>query len=520
MSDLSQDTTTPPARSLRRWRVGSMTVIQILLMAVIVLAANYLSSQYYLRRDLSQAGDFTLSSATVRYLQSPAVQQRKDPIRFIIAFRRNADFFDRIRVLTDEYARKSGGKIQLRLIDPVRNPDDAQELAATYSVYDPGNNQLSRKDLIVIDSRTSEQIEAAKKEKIPASNNVRIVPADALTTWKEDEKGIRRPASFQGEDLLTAGLRASIEGVPRKIYFLADKSRIDAEGERSPWKTLTTAMALQNVILEPITLADKTEIPADATGVAIVSPKYDFTPEEMAVIQNYWNRPKSALFILLSPDEVPARLRGFLRSNGVTPRHDRIITVRNGQTVSTVGAAFTAGVPFLKELVGQATIFEGASSSLEVRENNDEDLSNRRISPVPLILADSGYWGETKFGKGKEAYDEREDKAAPLYLAAGVTRGNESDDRFASGSSRMLVMSNSDFLEPDRLRKENLDFLSAATNWLIGREELAGIGARTLGTYKLPLLDAQVSFINRVNLFFLPALALIIAGFVWSARRA
>jgi hypothetical protein len=56
-------------------------------------------------------------------------------------------------------------------------------------------------------------------------------------------------------------------------------------------------------------------------------------------------------------------------------------------------------------------------------------------------------------------------------------------------------------------------------NWLIGRESLAGIGPRPLGTYKLPLLDAQVSFINRVNLFFLPALLVLIGGFVWSSRR-
>jgi len=41
-----------------------------------------------------------------------------------------------------------------------------------------------------------------------------------------------------------------------------------------------------------------------------------------------------------------------------------------------------------------------------------------------------------------------------------------------------------------------------------------------LGTYKLPLLDSQLSFINRVNLFFLPVFALMIGMIVWSSRRA
>jgi hypothetical protein len=84
----------------------------------------------------------------------------------------------------------------------------------------------------------------------------------------------------------------------------------------------------------------------------------------------------------------------------------------------------------------------------------------------------------------------------------------------------MVVIANSDFLAPNRFSDINRDFLASSMNWLMGREELAGTGPRTLGTYKLPLLDSQVSFINRVNLFFLPAFALAVGALVWSSRRA
>ena len=112
-----------------------------------------------------------------------------------------------------------------------------------------------------------------------------------------------------------------------------------------------------------------------------------------------------------------------------------------------------------------------------------------------------------------------EDNAPPFYLAAGVIRGAESDDRFAADSSRLLVVSNTDFLDPRHHLAENLDFLASSVNWLVGREQLAGIGPHSLDKYKLPLLDAQVSFINRVNLFFLPAFLLIIGASVWTSRR-
>lgn len=527
-----------PVRALNRWRVGSLSIIQILLLAVILLAVNYLSSQYYERRDFSRTGDYTLSSATKRYLASDAFKNRKDPVRWIIAFRKNAEFYERIRVLADEYAQASGGKIELRVIDPVRNPDDAQELANSYKLYDPGNRQLSRKDLIVIDARSSDEIAAAATDAAPTANHVRIITSEAMATYAVDQtkpraqgnkppgdgrspdlgRGQRRITGFQGEDVLTAGTVAAIEGVPRKVYFLADKSRIDAQQENSPWKTLVGTLALQNILLEPITLSDKDEIPPDAAGVAIVAPKYDFTPEEMAVMERYWLRPRSAFLVLLSPGDVPPRIRSFLRANGVTPRRDHVITVKGGQTVTTVSAAFTAGIAFTSDLAGQSTILEGQSSSLEVDPR--EDLSSKAILPLSLIEADGGYWGESKFTIGKNVFDEREDKAAPLCLAAGITRGTENDDRFAADSSRMMVMANTDFLDPDRLHEENIDFLASSMNWMVGREALAGIGPSPLYGYKLPLLNSQNSFINRVNLFFLPAFVLLIASFVWSSRRA
>ena len=222
---------------------------------------------------------------------------------------------------------------------------------------------------------------------------------------------------------------------------------------------------------------------------------------------------------LLKPGETPAKLRTFLRANGITPRRDRVITMTDKRIDTTARAFFTAGVEFTKDFAGQATVFEGASSSLEVREGA-EDLMNKQINPIGLIQAAPGFWGETKFGEKDTTFDEKEDTPAPIYLAACVTRGAASDDRFSADTSRMVVMSNTDFLDPGQQRAENVDFLASSVNWLMNRQALAGIGPRSLGTYKMPLLDAQVSFINRVNLFFLPAFLIVIGAFVWVSRRA
>jgi hypothetical protein len=514
MSETSSEPKGKPARPVNRWGIGTLSVIQLVLIAILLIALNYLASQYFSRVDLSRSSMYSLSPATKGYLKDEALKSRSTPVKWIMAFRRSSPFYERVRALAEEYERLSDGKISLEVVDPMRSPDRAEQIAETYGI------SLIR-DLLIFDARTDEsavtiQNTAGTKTLNP---NVKLVVADEMVLYHTDQKGQRRPTGFRGEDVMTARLVESIEGKPRKIGFLADKSRINSEGPNSPWSTLETTLRYQNIELTPINLSGLQSIPSDLEGLALVAPRYDLTDEEIAVLDSYWKRSRASLLVILGAYDTPPKLRAFLRGYGVTPRRDRIVTRDGERTISTVRGTFTYGIDFLSDLSGQATIFEGASSSLEVREGAG-DLINRKIFPTGLILAGDGFWGETQFGEGQETFDPQEDTAPPLYLAASIVRGAMASDEYAAETSRMVIVSNSDFLDPANQRAENLDFLASSVNWLVGRESLAGVGPRSLGTYKLPILQAQVSFINRVNLIFFPGFLAILGGFIWSSRRA
>jgi hypothetical protein len=512
MSDSPSVPQKKPARPLNRWGVGTLSVLQTALLTVIVIAANYLAVNHYARLDLSRAVDYSLSPSTKRYVKSDTVRGREKPVKWIMAYRRSSPFYERSRAFAEEYARLSKGKIELEVVDPLRSPDRMQEITAAYGI------SLVR-DLLIIDARIDDSpavTEDANRVKT-LNPHIRLVIAEDMAVYATAE-GKRKIVGYQGEDVLTASLVGAIEGQARKMALLADKSRLEATEGPSPRKSLEDLLRFQNVALVELQVSAIDKIPEDVSGVVIAAPKYDLTESELAVLETYWNRPRAAILVIADSAGVPPKLRAFLRANGVTPRNDRVIAREKNVLVTAARGVFTKGVLFTRDLSGQATEFGGASASLEVREGA-EDLLNRRIQPMGLIQVPAGFWGETKFGKGGEAYDEMEDHAPPMYLAASVTRGAESDDRFAADSSRMTVISNTDFLDPAHHRAENLDFLTCSVNWMIGREQLAGIGPRSLDTYKLPLLDAQVSFINRINLFFLPAFLLLIGAFVWSSRR-
>lgn len=510
----SADSKPASARAINRWGVGTLTLLQVVLVVTIFIAVNYLGVVRYQRVDLSRAGDYTLSNVSIRLLESEELQRRTEPVRIIVACRRSSPFYDRVRALAEDYVRFSNDKISLELIDPVRSADLTLQLASRYRI------EHFTRNLVIIDAREgAPEVPDGEQAENDLASRVRFVDEDAMVVYKVDAQRQRRPIGFQGEDTITAALLSALEGKPRRMYLVADKSDIRAGSENSPWEVLRRNLARRNIELVPARISELERIPDDARGLVLVAPRYDLEERELAVLEEYWARPRSSIFVALDPESRPARLRSFLRRHGVSPRNDRVITRTGGQTNTFVRATFTPGLEFTQDLWGKSTVIEGSSCSLEVRESAD-DLLNLRITPFKLIEAAGEFWGETKLAEESPEFDPREDTPPPVTIAAAVVRGAATDDRFAQSTSRLVVVGNNEFLNPDGMRPEMLDFLHSSMNWLIGREHLAGIGPRLLSAYKLPLLQPQITFINRVNLIFLPLSALLIAAAVWHARRS
>jgi hypothetical protein len=500
----------PAARSNRRFTTGLLSMLQVAAVLCLFVAVNFLSSRHHRPFDMSDDLGFTLSSSTQRYLGSDTIRGRDKPIDLILAFRADSPFYERIRPVAEEYARLSGGKIRLRMIDPIRANDAAESLAAEYGL-------LFNQDMVIIDARSGGDGEAAAGK--GQSPHIHIARLEDMLVFETDANQRRQVRAFLGEDAIRAGLVGAIEGRRRKMWILNDKSDLTSEANEGLWTVLSANLLSQNILPERVSFAGVARVPDDVEAVAVIDAAYDFTPDEIQVLEEYWSRPRSAILVTTGTHEPPRRLRAFLRAHGVTPRAEQVVRQDDQQVRTSVLARFTEGMDFTRDLWEKMTRLEGVSRVLEVEEGSEE-LLNRRIQPFRLLEADPGYWGETRFPAESVAFDPEEDRKGPIALAAAVIRGNATDDRFAGRVSRMIVISNSAFLLPDNARKANLDFLSSCANWLVGREELAGESARNLRRYRLPLLEAHVTYINRINLLAMPAFLLLIGAMVWSSRRA
>ncbi|MEJ6571824.1 MAG: Gldg family protein [Akkermansiaceae bacterium] len=534
MSDSSPST--PATRPVRRIGRSINVIIQVVLFIIAVIAANYLSCGQHKRYDLTERQDFTLSDFSSKYLKSDAVQKREKPIQVIAVIRRSSPHYSRMYNMLDEYKRLGGDAVNLEFVDPIRQTDRTLEIENTY-----GQSYLE--DMIIVDGRgiepkpkpvsadsvntdESKVTESVKTDKPPAekpvasekqkqSAHVRTVRISDL--YLQDDK--RNIVAWQDEDVITSTFIGAIEGVPRKIYFAADKVNLEDNDGDPAWQVLAEMLWQQNILLTPIRLSETQSIPEDAQGFALIAPQYDLNEREIKVLAEYWDRQQAAIFITLDPKIKLDNLRIFLRSYGVTPRNDRIMSVHNEQTLSNVQSLFSRGAEINNDLGGKSTIFDGSTCSLEVRENDDQ-LLNKRIHPVALIEASTGWWGETRYEEENPEFNKEEDTAAPLYLSAAILRGQATSDDTANLVSKMVIIANTDFLSNKKTRPEQADFVKSSVNWLVGREDLIGIGPKKLYRHKITILDAHNSFISKLVLFFLPAAALLASLVVWNMRRA
>jgi hypothetical protein len=508
----------PPPQPVKRFGLGLRSVLQLIFGLLSLAFIYFLTINYHTRRDLTENQQFSLSEATQNLLSSEKIQEREEPVKLIAAIRRTSPHFSRLRPVIDEYERLSDGKVAVEYVDPIRDGNRALEVQNNYG--DLLADKLFEEDILIIDARSGAAANSVEPTAAVASH-LRYLPVSEMLVSRNDTNKQRRVVGYQDEDLISSMIQSAVEGQPRIMYLVEDKSELEITTSGSPLRVITEALLKQNILLRSLKISQVDAIPEDAEGVVIVAPEYDFEPKEIDVLKNYWNRPASSIIAYLTPTSRPLNLNAFFRQNGVSPRDDRIIRTRNGRTESQVMATFTAdpGLGINGSLSLKSVAFDGRVGSLEVREGA-EDLAAKRILAYSLIETAQGFWGETSYKKPDPKYDEDSDNSGPLSIGAAVIRGNANADETAPNISKMVVLSTSDFLDPQRLGNEQLDFIKNSTHWLLGREELIGIGPRGIQLRRLNLIKEDVAFVTDIIIFFIPAGFFLVAMFVWNARRA
>ncbi len=482
-------------KASKPWLRLAEVVLQIVLAFILFLQVNYLSCRRNEAWDLSRDQRFTLSPATEQ-----VIGQIGEPITLVLAFLSSSPIYEEVRALAAEYDRLGKGQVHLESLDLSRSRDRMLELESLYGVKFNGDQLLV----------------------LGPENRFKVLRSEDLLI---SETADGRISQFVGEERVSSSILELIEGRERRIALLAGDRPSDELAAVA--SRLIPFIEAQNGRLETLNLEDKQRIPADLDCLLILGNTTDLTDREAALLEQSWIRSQFGVVCALDPGATTPNLDGFLRSVGLGPRRDRVLSVVE---IPGMAARKSLEVPVVllpseavtKDMGAMTTRFTGLTRSINVLFEDDLLLAEN-IRPIPLAAASEGFWGETEYQEEQLSYNPDRDTGAPdlVFVAGAVERGLPGDANLERGASRMVVMGNSEVISAESPSQQvAADFFVSSMNWVMKRGDGLGLPPRSRVEFSLPLSGADFGRLQIWILFVFPAAFLAVAALVlWRRRR-
>lgn len=494
----------------RRAKGNPLAWINLVLLAIIVIACNYIGCEEYGRIDLTEHEQYSISERAINVLKSDRIQKREAPISIIFAFQRNTPNYPRMYSLLEEYKRHSKGKVEIECFDPIRQPNRAREIAQIYGVE-------FNQNLCVIDARKDKTISLKTFEEDKGDRkHVRIRPGASFIKYETLPDESRRAVALMMDEVLCSAITEAVEGDMRHMYVVEGKGGVSRD-DQGLLETIGLITGSLNIQLSWVNLQDTDMLPADAEGLIIISPQTDFNENEIRVVREFWERDgRKSLFVALDPTQtkLPVFYR-FLREQGIRPNADRILLRDRKRAYYDISAVIPKGLNCTRSFWNTTTQVEGQSMSLTLEHGDENMAAIRKLATYPLLMTTADYYGETNPGL-ECRYDPQEDREGPLCIEAAVTRGNLRDP---NNFTTMIVTGNVDMLSGENTRTEQRDYLRSLWAWMCDRPEYSGKSSTQDLTVKIELNRHSRSALEYLTLLIMPLCALLMALMIWNTRR-
>jgi ABC-type uncharacterized transport system involved in gliding motility auxiliary subunit len=498
----------------KRFAIGFNVIVQILILAFIFAAVNWISFRRFTRWDFSRDQKYALSTQTKNLLGS-----LPKPVKAIIYFSGagvGGMIGTDVDALLKEYEYASGRKLTVETINPYRNLGRAKELAEKYKFAQEEN-------IIILDYE-------GKSKFVNAADMVEMDQMQ-MNPFQQAPPQVR---AFKGESAITAALLELVEGKPQKLYVTTGHGEPEIKVGAQPEKPDEVAVLGEyfkrsNIKFETIKLLDVERVPEDATALMIFGARQDFSEREIELIDNYWKNKGRLVVLLNGPSKTP-NLNNWLGTIGVKPGNGRLIrtvtvmNIMNGQRdTRVVGSAEGTFVPggkdISKDLAGQNAFFFGPAAYLELDQTK---ATTDQIRFTELAQVGKEYWAEVDpMTASIPSRDPAREKEGPFTVAVAVEKGAMPGVKV--DTSRAIVVGNSGFLSDGGLSQFELglDFGLNVVNYALNREQGAGVGIppKEKKLTALTLDEQQLTKLGYTAVLGLPALVAALGIISWLQRR-
>jgi ABC-type uncharacterized transport system involved in gliding motility auxiliary subunit len=483
--ETSEPPATPRPAPRRRWLVGANAAVTVLLLAVLLLLVNFLGSRRYVTRDLTPTKITALSPKTKEVLG-----QLKEPVDIVVFYQTTHRLFELVQDLLEQYEAVSD-KVVVSYVDP------EQDLAKA--------RQLVQKHQIDLNKDPLNQIIVGSGGRTKFLTEAELAQYDYRMAQR-----MGRPllVGFTGEDALTSAILSVSQSTQPVVWFLS------GHGEKALEDTgpqgiseLKKYLERENMTVRSETLLDKSEIPSSASMLVIAGPARRFAEQELVLLQAFLARG-GRLLALIDPstntglDDLLARWGAELGQDVVVDPARQLPFV---SSANVFVVSYTEH-PIVRHMETLMTLFPLARSVKPAP-------GDQQMQATELAATSEEGWGETTLTSDTFEKDAK-DTPGPVPLAVA-------SERLQPSAARLVVVGDSDFAGNDQLGNVgNLDLVRGAFHWLVGQEQLIGIGPKPIASLKVSVTAAQLSLIFWLSFAILPCLFAGAGIAVWWVRRA
>ena len=337
------------------------------------------------------------------------------------------------------------------------------------------------------------------------------------------------------EQQFTNTLVKVLTGEQKKVYFLEGHGERDTtSAERDGYQTIVQGLGSENFKTDTLALAQKAEVPADATALVIAGPKTDLLQPEADALRKYLDRG-GKLFCMVEPplkDQAPLpNLLAVLKDWGFDVGENVVVDTNPvGQLLGTGELAPVAARYPPHPIVSKFRLITAYPTARSVKALTTPP--NGR-SPQTFIETSAAAWGETDIKsileeKPIEATKDK-DLMGPVPLGAALSATAPAPAAPAGKSpaadapkpeTRIVVIGDSDFATNSYLGiSGNRDMFLNAVNWLAQQENLISIRAKDPEDRRLTMTTGVQRSITLLSMFGIPAIVFGLGIVSWARRR-
>jgi ABC-type uncharacterized transport system involved in gliding motility auxiliary subunit len=456
------------------------TSLYVLMVLLILVFANWISSRHYIEKDLTENKRYTLSQ-----LSKSVLANLKGPVKLVAFFRDGTSAQQIVRDLIEQYKYQSAF-VSCETYDPDRSPG----LSKSY--------EIEGACLVVVRGNDKERIYGEVDES---------KVTNAIIKLTRDSK--------------------------KKVYFVDGHGEWSIEPQQKGQSYSEAVKELRNLNyqVEKLTLMNLENVPVDASLLVFAAPEKTLLDNELASLDRYFKKGGKALF-LLEPPPTGVSLSGFLKNYGVDVGDNTVVDLNPAQKIFGANPSMPIVIAYGDHAISRP--FEGKATMFPLARTVScaKDIP-RGFKVTELLKTTTASWAEAgAILKDTVDYDEGIDTRGPLSLGvavempytASVELKYQIDTREVKTSTsihaKAVVLGDAHFASDKGYSFQfNLPFFMSVANWLLEQEDLLAIMPRNAKQATVAINEQQMSNILVFIVFVLPFTIAAVGILVWQRRR-